>query len=167
MSLEFAVLFWLHIFAAIGWLGSGMVFGMMIGPTIPTLSPGSRSELIVKLFPRYLRFLTITAVLTPIFGLALAFAIGNGSFAIFQPNSTAGISLSIGVLLTIILWIVLFAFSLPAGRKVIRLTQEAMKNPGPPSPELLKANARLRAGGAVGLVMLLLIFTTMVAAVTL
>jgi uncharacterized membrane protein len=152
MSVAFAVLLWLHVFGAIGWLGAVMVFGMLIGPILPTLTPASRGELTVKLFPKYIRYSQIFTLITPIFGVGLALQLGNGSFSVFSPNTNLGLFISIGALLSIVAWVIVFAVLSPTARKIVRLTQEMMKNPGPPQPELLGASKRLRMTAATGLV---------------
>jgi uncharacterized membrane protein len=167
MSVGFAVLLWLHILGAIGWLGGVMIFAMLIGPVLPTLSPASRGELAVKLLPRFSRYAEIFAVFTPIFGIALAFQMGDGTMSIFSPNTNLGLFLSIGTLLSLVAVVVVFTIVSPTVRKIVRLTQETLKSPGPPPPELTRASTRLRVSSVIGLVALLLIFTCMVAAVNL
>ena len=72
MSLELAILFWLHIFSAIGWMGAAMVFGMVVAPLLPSFNPATRGEVVVKLFPKYTRYSEIFALMTVIFGAVLA-----------------------------------------------------------------------------------------------
>ena len=167
MSLGFAVLLWLHIVGAVGWLGAAMVFAMLIGPTLPTLTPASRGELVVKLIPKYINYALTFTFITPIFGLALALYISHGSWSVFAPTSSFGLFISIGALLSIAAWVIAFGLVGPTSRKVVRYTKEMMKNPGPPPPELLKASKRLRMVSTTGLVVLLLIVACMVAAATL
>ena len=167
MSLGFTVLLWLHAFGAIGWLGAAMVFGMLIAPTLPSLAPASRGELIVKLFPKYIRYATVFAVGTPVVGIGLVLQMGNGSFSVFTPNTNLGIFLTTGAFLTLVVWAIFFGLVAPSAAKVVKLTQEVMKNPGPPPPGLVGASKRLRIGATLGLVMLILVFTCMVAAASL
>lgn len=183
MSLPFAVLLWLHIVSAVGWLGAGMVFAMLIGPILPTLSPASRGELIVRLFPKYVRWAEIFTFITPVFGLTLALYISHGNWSIFNPNSNTGIActnvlvacvtnpfgfyLSSGALLTLVAWGLLFGVLAPTARKIVWFTQTAMKNPGsPPPPGLPKATMRLRATSLTALVLLFVIVFCMVLAAT-
>ena len=167
MSLGFTVLLWLHIVSAIGWLGAAMVFAMLIGPTLPTLSPSSRGELIVKLLPKYIRYAEIFTFITPVFGLALALYITQGNWSIFSPNTYFGLYLSIGALLSLIAWVIGFGLVAPTGRKVVKYTTDMMKNPGGPPPAgLQRASKRLRIASATGLVVLLLIVVCMVVAAT-
>ncbi len=167
MSLGFAVLLWLHIVGAVGWLGAAMVFGMLIGPTLPALTPASRSELVVKLFPRYIRWLQIFTLITPIFGLALALYISHGSWSVFTPTNNFGLFMSLGALLSLVAWVISFGLVAPTARRVVWHTKEMMKNQGPPSPSLLSASTRLRMFSTTGLVVLFVIVVCMVAAATL
>ncbi len=164
MALVLEVLLWLHIVAAIGWVGAAMIFGMVVGPALPTLNPAARSEFIVKVLPKYLRYAMIFALATPIWGVALALAMANGNFSIFAPTTQFGLFISAGAALSVVAWVVVLGVVIPSGRKVIRLTEDMMKSPGSPSPELLGANKRMRAGATVGLVLLMAILVCMVAA---
>lgn len=166
MSLGFSVLLWLHIVSVVGWLGSIMVFGMLIGPTLPALSPTSRNELIVKLVPRYVRYGQVFALITPIFGLSLALYISHGSFRIFTPNNVFSEFIAIGALLSLVGWAITFSVLTPAAGKLVRLTKESMSGEGAPSPELLKASKTMRISSAAGMVVLLAIVACMVYAAT-
>jgi uncharacterized membrane protein len=162
----FSVLIWLHIFTAVGWMGSAMVFGMIIGPLIPKLSPPTRGELIVNLFPKYIRYIQIFAGLTVVFGVALLGNIIQGDLGMMSPSTPFGLYISSGAGLALVTVILAFGFIVPATHKLVRLTQEAMKSPGPPSPELQRTANRLRAGTTVGLALLIVVLVLMVAAAT-
>jgi hypothetical protein len=169
VSLGFAVLLWLHILSAVGWLGAAMVFTMLIGPTLPRLTPGTRNELIVKFLPRYIRYAEVLTLVTPIFGLSLALYISHGSMTVFSPAiyGNLGLFISIGALLSLVAWGISFGLVAPMGRKVIWFANEMLKNPtSAPPAGLAKASKRLRIASTTGLVVLLLILVCMVAAAT-
>jgi uncharacterized membrane protein len=167
MSLLLSVLFWLHVVGAIGWLGAAMVFGMLIGPTLPTLSTASRGELVAKLFPKYIRYAVAFTIITPIFGVVLALDMANGNFALFAPTTNFGLFISTGALLSVIVMVISLAVVAPTGRKIVRLTEEAIKGSGPPPPELPAAFKRLRIASTSGMMLLFLVVVCMVAAATL
>jgi uncharacterized membrane protein len=167
MSLGFAILLWLHILSAVGWLGAVMVFAMLIGPTLPSLTSSARGELIVKLLPKYIRYVKIFTFVTPIFGLGLALYISNGSFAVFSPTAYGnfGLFISIGAFLSVVAWVIGFGLVAPTGHKIVSITEEMMKSQGsPPPPMLQRATTRLRISSTTGLVVLFLIMVCMVAA---
>jgi len=164
VSLVTAVVVWLHIFSAVGWLGAVMVFGMLVGPLLPGFSPSTRAELVMKLFPRFVRYIQVFAGTTVVFGVAAALAFTNGNMALFAPTSNFGLFISVGALLALVALVVGLAVVVPATNKVIRLTGELAKNPGPPSPELQKASNRTRMGGGFVLVLLIIVLVCMVAA---
>lgn len=167
MSLLLSVLFWLHIVGAIGWLGAAMVFGMVVSPTLQTLSPASRAELVLKLFPRYVRYLVAFTLITPIFGVVLALDIAGGNFALFAPTTSFGLFISVGALLSVVTMVVSIGVAVPTINKIIGLTEEATKNPGPPPAALQAAFGRLRITATTGLILLFLVVACMVAAATL
>jgi hypothetical protein len=146
-----------------------MVFGLLIGPTLPTLSPASRSELIVKLVPKYVRYGQIFTLITPFFGLGLALYVSRGSFTVFSPSiyGDFGLFISIGAILTLVAWAISFGILSPTANEVVRLTKESMTQGGPPPQELLQASKRLRITSAVAIVVLFVIVACMVAAATL
>jgi len=167
VSLGFTVLLWLHIVSAIGWLGAAMVFAILIGPTLPTLTPSSRGDLIVKLLPKYIRYAEIFTFITPVFGLVLALYITHGNWIIFSPSNNFGLFLSIGALLSLVAWVIGFGFVAPTGRRIVKYTTDMMKSPGAPPPAgLQRASKRLRLASTSGLVVLLLIVVCMVVAAT-
>lgn len=165
----------MHIVTAVGWLGAAMVFGMLIGPTLPTLTPASRGELIVKLLPRYLVWGEVFALSTPVIGLVLALYISHGEMSIFSfslpdqgfGSNHFGTYISIGALLSVVLWAIAFGGVFPAARKVVWFTREMMKNQAPTPPAgLTKASKRLQVTSSVALVIMLVVVACMVYAAT-
>ncbi len=142
-----------------------MVFGILIGPTLGTLTPGARTEVVLKLFPKYIRYAEAFTLLTVIFGVALVLDIGNGDMSIFSWSTSFGLYISIGAALAVVAVILAFMVIAPSAEEVIRLTEEMVKDSTPPSPGLPKASAGLRMGASVGLVVLILALVFMVAAV--
>ena len=143
-----------------------MIFGMLIGPTIGKLSPAARSELIIKLFPGFLRYVSVFALMTLVFGLALVLDIGNGNMSVFALSTPFGLYITSGAVLAFVTMILAFAVVIPSARKLLRLTEEMVKNSTPPPPELLKVSARMRMGAAVALILLILVLVLMVAGVS-
>jgi len=164
MAVLLEVLLWLHVVAAVGWVGAAMVFGMIIGPALPTFTPSTRGEFIVKVIPKYTRYAQVFAITTPLVGVALALSMSGGDWSVFAPTTQFGLFMSAGAALALVVWVVFFGVVVPAANKVVRLTGEIMKSPGPPSPELLGANKRLRGGAALGLVLLMAILVCMAVA---
>lgn len=159
MSAALAVLLWLHIVCAVGWLGAAMVFAMLIGPTLPSLSPASRGELVVKLFPKYIRWAEIFTLVTPVTGVALGLYIGPK--VVFDPSTSLGMYISAGALLSLVTLAISFGLIAPTARKIVRLTEELMKSPAPPPAALGQASKRLRTLSTSGLVLLFVIVACM------
>lgn len=62
------LLSWLHVAFAIGWMGAMMFFDMVLGSLLGRLTPPTRSELLVRLMPKALRYFTAFALLTLLAG---------------------------------------------------------------------------------------------------
>jgi len=158
------VLLWLHVFSAASWFGAVMLFAMVVGPTIGDFSPATSGEVVVKMLPKYLRFIAIFTLLTPILGLATLLYSSNGGFSVLAPNTTFGVYMSAGAALSLISWLVVFAVVYPTGRKIVRITEEFVKNQTPQPPGLPKLAMRLKISTGIGLVLLIAILVCMVAA---
>ena len=141
-----------------------MLFGMVIGPLLPSSNPATRGEVVLKLFPKYIRYSEVFALMSVVFGAALALAISGGDFSKFSPTTTWGLFISIGGTIAIITLGLAVGVIAPAAHKLVHLTEAAMKNPGPPSQDLMKTSARLKTSATAGLILLILVLVCMVAA---
>lgn len=157
------VVLWVHIFGAIGWLGSAMVFGMVIGPTLPKLSGPARGEFFMKVAPSYIRYVEVFSIVTLVFGVAMVAVLANGNFSIMSPSTSFGLYISIGALLALVAMGVALAVIIPSAHRMVKITESMMKNPGPPPPELAAAANRLKVGSTAGMVLLILVTIFMVA----
>jgi len=158
------VLLWLHLFSAASWFGAVVLFAMVVGPTIGDFTPATSGEVVVKMLPKYLRYIVIFTVLTPILGLVTLLSSSNGGFGVFSSNSNFGAYMSAGALLSLLTWIVTFLVLYPTGRRIIRVTEEMVKNQTPQPSVLPKLAMRLKISSGVGLALLIAILICMVAA---
>ncbi len=158
------VLAWLHILGAVGWLGTAMLFGIVLGPTLAKLSPSARSELVIKLFPRFLPYLQGFASFTLVMGVALALVLAQGDYSIYAPTHSFGLYISVGAGLALVALIVALGIVVPSARKVLEMTKALAEKPGAPPNELMKASMRMRRGTTAALILLLVVLALMVAA---
>ena len=159
------VLLFLHIFSGASWFGGILLFGMVIGPTIGDFSPATSGEVVVKMLPKILRYMMIFVGLTPILGLLTVFSMPGGMSAI-SPTTTYGTFISAGAFLSLVTWVVFFGVGYPTGKKIVKITEEAVKNQTPPPPVLPKLAMRLKISAGIGLVLLIAVLICMVAAVS-
>jgi len=158
------ILLWLHVFSAASWFGAVMLFALVVGPTIGDFSPATSGEVVVKMLPKYLRFLAILTLVTPILGLVTLLASSNGDFSVFNPSTAFGAYMSAGAFLSLVSWLVVFAVVYPTGRKIVRITEEFVKNQTPQPPSLPRLAMRLKISSGIGLALLIAILVCMVAA---
>jgi len=160
------VLLWFHIFSAATWFGAVMLFALVVGPTIGDFTPATSGEVVVKMLPKYLRFLAMFTLLTPVLGLATLLASSNGDFSIFSPSTSFGAYMSAAAALSLISWLVVFAVVYPTGSKIVKITEEFVKNQSPQPPGLPRLAMRLKISSGIGLALLIAILVCMVAAAT-
>ena len=151
-----------HIASAIMWLGGGILFAVVIAPSLAKLSPPSSGEFFVKVVPRVSLIFRIVAGTTVLFGVLLIYTgISNGDFPAFSLSSTWGASIAIGLSIGLIAFLNSEFVAQPPLRKVIRLLKEmqASGKHEPPAelPKTIK-RAALTANTTVILLIITLIF---------
>ncbi len=128
---------WFHIISVIGWSGAALSFLVAVGPSLKKMSPQANSEIVLKMFPRYVRTIQVFTVLTLVFGPTLAFMMnllndgGPNSFDLVSPWSRlilAGASIGIATF-----FLVFFAFT-PTAKGLGRVIQQMQQNPQQPPP---------------------------------
>lgn len=163
MSLLSAVLVWLHIFSAIGWLGGLLIFMVVVTPLMPKLSGSTRGELVVKLFPNFVKTVLSFAGMTGLFGILLALTLSYEEPAMFSvelPRLTVGASLALIVFLLGLL------VSLPSVKRMSQILSEMQaKGEQQPSPEFSRLQKRVGRVTNIGVVFLMiaLVFTVLAA----
>jgi uncharacterized membrane protein len=158
-----AILAWLHVLSAIMWLGGGIMFGMVIVPTLSRFSPAASGEFLVRVGPRVGRFFQVVAGSTILFGVLLLYNIGG--FGLLDPSTTYGIELSIGITFALVAFVISEFFAVPPILKAVRLIQEMQKSGGHEPPAELPRTLKIAGITAMTtLVFLLLASAFMVAA---
>jgi uncharacterized membrane protein len=161
------VVLWAHIFGAIGWLGSGMVFAVVVGPGLSILSPQSRVEFLVKILPKYLRYVEGFSMLTIVFGVVAAAVFLNGNFSSISFSTSFGLYITAGALLALVGVAMAFSVIIPTARRIVGFAEALTKAPGPPPAEMLSAAERLRLSSTVAVFVLIAVTVLMVAGATL
>ncbi len=143
-----AILTYLHVISAIGWLGGAVLFLSVIAPGLRKLSPAASLEFLSKVGPQSTRFFIGAATATIVFGLALFFSLAG--------DYTSGIYG--GIVLGLVAYLVAMVVTVPGFMKADRLAKEmiASGHSGPPPAEF--TNALRRGGlGVTAVVVLLLL----------
>ncbi|MBI2184358.1 MAG: hypothetical protein HYU39_05300 [Thaumarchaeota archaeon] len=160
-----AALAWLHIFAVVGWMGTGMFIVMVMGPLMPSLSPQTRGELIIRLFPRIMRYIAVFATLTGVVGIILAFSKTGGNLSLLSPNNIWGLRVTVGASLAVIAYVIAMTIVMPTTRKIVGLVQQMQQNPQQgPSPQIPVLQKRMRIASTTALALMALSLIFMVAA---
>lgn len=159
------ILTWIHVFSVVGWFGAALLFLMVIEPSIPKLSPQASSELVLKVFPRFVRYVQVFATLALVFGVALALAISDGNFLLFGFGSGWGLDVTLGGSFGVVTYLLVFLLLAPSVTSLARMVAQLQQNPGqPPPPEFHAVQERLRYGAPSAVVLLSMAMVFMVAA---
>jgi uncharacterized membrane protein len=127
VDLVFVTLLAVHVASIVSWMGGAVLFVSVITPSLRSMSPMSRGEFLTATLPRYFRFIQGSAIASVLAGLALyGYMISSNQ----APTGNSQISLSIGALLGLIAFGILFAIGVPAGKKMISLMKQMGKGPG-------------------------------------
>jgi len=146
-----AVLTFLHIVTAMGWLGGVAFFLSAVGPGVRAFTQPALLEYLTKVGPKQIGFFAGTATGTIVFGLALLFAAFGTDYSSWPNYIETGFGFGL------IAYLVAMAVTLPTVSRVSRIAHQAMSGPpGPPPPELPKLLRRANmATMAVALLLLL------------
>ncbi|MDA4125747.1 MAG: hypothetical protein OK452_00875 [Thaumarchaeota archaeon] len=153
-----SALAFLHIVSAIAWFGGVVFFVSSVAPGLRKMSIGARIEFSARIGPGIVRFYGISGTLTIVFGLGLLYEAFGGN------PSAWPVSIEIGFSLGFLAYLLALVVTVPASRRLDKISQELVKNPnaGPPPPEFVKNFQRLGMGAIVIAILLLLATVFMV-----
>jgi len=121
-----AILAWLHIISAIGWLGGGLMFAFVVGPGLKSLSPASSGDFLVEVIPGVVRFFQWASRLTILFGILLLYSFSNGDFGILSLSTSFGTNLTTGLSIGFIAFLTSEFVAVPTQMKAIRMLKEML-----------------------------------------
>ena len=160
-----AVLAWVHIFASIGWMGAAMILVMVISPLMKHLSPQTRSELVVKMYPRLTRYVTAFATIALISGFLLAYTMAGGNHGVFSPSNTWGLRIMVSLVIAIAAYLIAMGVVVRSSNMMLKLVENMKKDPDKDTHnKLIALQKRLRFGGMTVFFLLTLTLVFMVAA---
>ena len=144
-----AVLTFLHIVTAMGWLGGVIFFLSAVGPAVKAFTPPALLEFLTKVGPKQIRFFAGVATGTIVFGLVLLFAAFGTDYSSWPSYIEAGLGFGL------IAYLIAVIVTIPTIMKLSGIARQLMSGPpGPPPPEL--PNLLKRANMATMAVALLL-----------
>ena len=165
MSLLTAVLVWLHIFSAVGWLGGLLTFRLVLTPLMPKLSAPTRGELVVKLFPKFVVTVISFAGMTVVFGILLTFTFISTDPIQYSLSNSWGMKVVFGASLALVVFLLGLFVTLPTVKKLGGiLTEMQAKNQQQPPPEFAGLQKRVAMVANVGLILLAITLIFMVSA---
>ncbi len=168
-SIFTGILTWFHIVSVIGWSGAAITFLAAVGPSLKKLSPQANSEIVLKMFPRYVRTIQTFTVFTIIFGPLLAFTM-NATDEVGGPNTFDLISpwsqlITAGAAIGIFTFFLVFLAFTPTVKGLGQVIQQMQQNPGQPPPKKFGTlQKRAAILGPLGVALLLTVEVFMVAA---
>ncbi len=153
-----AILTFLHIASAIGWMGAVVFFLSVLGPSVRKFTPAASLEFLTKVGPRQVRYFAGTATSTIVFGLALLFTAFGTDYTTWPRYIEAGFSLGL------LAYLIAIFVAIPSFRGADKIAHQVMGNPqpGPPPPELARYLKRGNQAAISVAVILLLALVFMV-----
>ena len=159
------ILAWIHIFGSIGWMGATMILVMVISPLMKHLTPQTRSELVLKMYPRLTRYVTLFASIALITGFLLANGMTGGNHGMLSLSNTWGTRIIISLVLSIVAYLVAIGVVIRSVNIMLKIVKNIKKKPDEVTHnKLIALQKRIRFGGITVFFLLLLILTFMVAA---
>ena len=141
-----------------------MFLVMVLTPSMRALSPSSRRDLILKLFPRFIRYVTVFATLTLVAGILLAFGHAGSSLESLSPTTTWGLMITVGASLALVAYALALGVGLRSARKIVRILNAQQDPQQAPPPEILQLQGRMRMTATTVIILLMLSLVFMVAA---
>ena len=143
-----------------------MLFGFVVAPALSKLSPMSSGEFFLKVVPRVITYFQVMAGSTILFGVLLTYTgISNNDFPGLAPSTTWGLSMTVGLALGLVAFVVGEFLAVPSLNRVvktIRRIQEAGQKE--PTAELGIAIDRARLTATATVILLILTLVFMIAA---
>jgi uncharacterized membrane protein len=152
----FLVLLILHIGAIVAWMGAGIVFVSVLGPSMQAMTPAGRTEFFLNVLPRYMRYILFTSIASIVFGVLLyGYSVMPSSTV--APSSSGLIWIQAGAGLGVIAFIVVVGYLWPLSKKLVKSAKgEAQNTDG------LKIAQSMRAGGAIAALLLAIVLVLMI-----
>lgn len=155
-----AVLRVLHIGAAVVWIGGGTLWGLVIMPTLQQLGPTLPKGAMPTIGGRVLKVIPHAGVATLVFGALTMWTLGG--FSAPLATSTWAMLLNLGLLITLVMLVLVFALLVPTFKKMSAMMAAAT---GPPTPDFLALSKKMTTFSKVNLALGWLVVLLMVVAV--
>ncbi|MGI0080056.1 MAG: hypothetical protein ACRECH_10575 [Nitrososphaerales archaeon] len=165
-DIGFVVLLVIHIASVIAWMGSSILFVLVIGPALPKLNQQSRAEFLIEVLPKLARFIQLASTSTIIAGIVLLGYVGSLDTNLL-PSGLGLLLLLSGAVLGFAAFIVGATVLLPSSRKVLHIlaNMRESKEQGAASSlsdESTKLQDAIRGGSKAVAVLLAIVLILMV-----
>jgi len=133
---------------------------MIIAPSLAKIAPTSRADFVIATFPRYIRFILITATGSVLFGVLLfGYIAGSPSLA---PSTSSLPLIYAGAVLGLLAYIIAIGVVYPTANKLVKTMKQMSNSPGgggqsESNISQLQKRMRIGASSATGILALTLI----------
>ncbi len=142
----FLVLLFAHIGTVVLWMGASILYVSVLGPSIATLAPSTRADLMKAIGKRYEGYILRNATIAIAAGLILYGYITQVATTLAPSNSGMPWIL-IGILSGIVAYIIGIAVVMRSNRKLMNMMNQA--GSGPPPAEMGMVQKRLMMGAGL------------------
>ena len=150
-DIVFIALIAIHIIFAAVWLGAGLLFTMVIVPTLKKVEPGSRAEFLIFALARYVRLVIVSSSVGVLAGVALFayFSRISGSLPPAKFDLIAP-----GAILGLVAYLLVLGLVYPTSKKLVYALKSKTSENETPYHQIPRLQGRLRASASLAVLLL-------------
>ena len=131
VTVAIQILMFLHVGAAVAWVGAALFTAAVLFPTMWRMDPEERARFYGRIMPRLGPYMLVCSVLTLLFGGVLAYELAGGNLSVFiAPGGSAWAAwVTFGGVFGIAAFLVGEVYILPSALRLAKIVTRALANP--------------------------------------
>jgi len=158
------ILTWLHLFFAIGWLGSAMLMTFALTPSLRRMTPQTVAEFNAGFMPLVTKLMLVFSTMTLAMGFGLLYSISGGRILPMLDGGTWGDFMTGGITFAVTVYVFALVVILPMQKKLGALIMGSGDRNVYGRLKIAKLTATMEMMVLVDFVLLILAFTLMAGA---
>ena len=161
----FGILLAVHIGAVIAWMGSSFLFAWVIGPSLESMNPDTRTGFLLNMLPRFSKFISISSSAAIGAGIVLA-GWTFGAETSLVPSGIAFFLFLIGAVLAFVALLIAMALVVSPANRLLEMLEKTKNTALPASSDetskILELQRIMRSGAKALAAMLPVVMLLMV-----